>query len=290
MSEFPAGGVVFKPEKQIAIQREDLDIGLFRIHVHYVFRSSAHQPLTRTIGFPLAKVPQDDLPDGFDDTNRNYMDFKVSVNGKPLEPKLHEYGWFGGHNITAELRRLKVPVFAATPDLFKALAALPKATVNKLKAGKLVEAEENGAWLVPQWLYQSVYEWKQTFAPGQTEVDISYQPRSGAGNDYNAYYPGGSKAKRYCLSDPTRQQLLVKLKAEGPPPEPATVGYILKTARNWHGPIGAFHLTVAAKNALASFCVPDGLKAVGDGKTWTATNFVPRQDLHVVFYYSEPRK
>ncbi len=180
-----------------------------------------------------------------------------------------------------------MPVFAATPDLFRALAALPKATVNKLKAGKLVEADENSAWLVPQWLYQSVYEWTQTFAPGRTDVDISYQPVSGAGNDYDAYYPGGSKAKRYCLTDATGRQL-AKLKADGPTPEPTTVGYILKTARNWHGPIGTFHLTVADKNAIASFCVPDGLKAAGDGKTWTATNFVPKQDLHVVFYYREP--
>jgi hypothetical protein len=289
VSEFPAGGVVFKPEKQIAILREDLDVSLDRIHVHYVFQSSANMPLTRTIGFPLAKVPQDDSPDGFEEANRNYMAFEVRVNGKPLSPKLHEYGWFGGRNITSDLQRLGVPVFAATVDQFKALAHLPKATVDELKARKLVQAEENGAWLVPQWLYQSVYEWTQTFAPGKTKVDISYKPRFGAGNEYDAYYPGGSKAQYYCLDAATRQKI-VKLKADGQLPEPMTVGYILKTARNWRGPIGAFHLTVADKNAFASFCPPDGLKAGGNGKTWHATNFVPKQDLSIVFYYREPHQ
>jgi hypothetical protein len=245
-------------------------------------------PLTRTIGFPLAKVPQDDSPDGFEEANRNYMAFEVRVNGKPLSPKLHEYGWFGGRNITADLQRLNVPAFAATPDMFKVLARLPKATVDKLKARKLVTAEENGAWLVPQWLYQSVYEWTQDFAPGKTEVDIAYKPRFGAGNDYHAYYPGGTKAKHYCL-DAVAKQKIAQLKADGHAPEPLTVGYILKTARNWRGPIGAFRLTVADKNSFASFCPPEGLKAGGDGKTWHVTNFVPKQDLSIVFYHREPR-
>lgn len=295
VSEFPAGGVVFKHEKNIAIAREDLDIGWERIHVHYVFVSSAHRPLKRTIGFPLAKIPQDDSPDGISNNNmaddtgdfRNYMAFKVAVNGKPVAKlKYHAYGWLGGKNVTNKLHRLGVPVFAGTAAIFARLAHLPKATVRALADGKLVEVDKVDHWLIPQWRYQSVYEWRQTFAPGRTEVDISYAPFPGAGNDYDAYYPGGRKAPRYCLSDAVKQKF-AKLKAQDKQPEPSTVGYILKTARNWHGPIGDFRLKITEKNSFSSFCVPDGLKAAGDG-SWQAKNFVPKTDLKVVFYYLEP--
>ena len=296
VSEFPAGGVVFKPEKNISIAREDLEIGWNRIHVHYVFVSSASKPVKRTIGFPMAKVPLDDSPDGIGNTNmsesksdiRNYMDFRVSVNGKPLTPKLHEYAWSGDTNLTSKLHHMGVPVFAADVDMYKKLAQLPKATIRKLVAEKLAVEEERGDWLVPQWQYQSVYEWTQTFAPGKTEVDISYKPLIGATNEYNYYYDGGKGAPLYCFDDAVKQKL-AKLKAEYKSPEPFTVGYILQTAKHWHGPIGDFHLKISEENgSFSSFCVPDGLKAVGDGKNWEAKNFVPRTDLKILFFHQDP--
>src|SRR5690606_41894141 len=69
-------------------------------------------------------------------------------------------------------------------DLFVQLANLPEATVAALKAENL--ALEDGPWLIPQWLYQSVYEWKQRFEPGMTEVEVSYAPRFGASNEYRS--------------------------------------------------------------------------------------------------------
>jgi hypothetical protein len=295
LAGFPAGGVVFKQAKNISIAREDLDIGFDRIHVHYVFMSSARKPVQTTIGFPMAKVQLNDSPDGIANTSRaenrndvrNYMAFKVSVNGKPLTPKLHEYAWSGDTNITRKLRAMDVPVFAATADTYKKLAQLPEAAVRKLEREKLAVKEENGAWLVPQWLYQSVYEWRQTFAPGKTEVDISYKPLYGASNDYQYYYEGGKGAPLYCLDQDIKKKL-AELKAKGKSPEPLTVGYILETAKNWHGPIGEFHLKISEKNSFSSFCVPDGLKAAGDG-SWEAKDFVPGTDLKIVFYLNSER-
>jgi len=282
LAEFPAGGVVFKPTKDISIAREDLEIGWDRIRVRYLFRSTGSAPIEATIGFPMAKVPQDDSPDGFQNDSRNYMDFSVTVNGEPLEAQLHEFAWLGETNITSNLREMGVPVFAATPDLFVQLANLPEATVAALKAENL--ALEEGPWLIPQWLYQSVYEWKQRFEPGITEVEVSYAPRFGASNEYSPYYPGGEFAADYCIDEAFEQ----KLAGHGSPygaGAPFTVGYILTTARNWNGPIGEFNLKIANRDSLATFCVPDGL-APGDGAdSWHARDFVPQSDLKVLFFY-----
>lgn len=276
LAEFPAGGVVFKPAKDISIAREDLEIGWDRIRVRYIFESSAREPREATIGFPLAKVPQDDSPDGFQEDDRNYMAFEVSVDGKPLDSTPHEYAWLGETNITGKLRGMGVPIFAATPEAFVALARLPEATVAWLKEEELVY--EDGDWLIPRWSYQAVHEWTQTFAPGTTEVEIAYAPRFGATNEYSTYYPGGEGAGDYCLDEAFKQKL-----ASHGSLQPFTVGYILTTARNWNGPIGEFHLKVVNKNSIASLCVPDGLTATGDG--WFGKDFVPEADLKVLFFY-----
>lgn len=276
LAEFPAGGVVFRQASDISIAREDLEIGWDRIRVRYVFESSTPEPREETIGFPLAKVPQDDSPDGFQDGDRDYMGFEVSVDGKPVSSAPHEYAWLGETNITARLNEMGVPVFAATPEAFAALARLPEATVAWLKAEELVD--ENGDWLIPRWSYQAVHEWTQIFAPGRTEVEISYAPRFGATSEYGAYYPGGERAGDYCLDETVKRKL-----AGDAQPQPFTVGYVLTTARNWNGPIGEFHLRIANTDSFASLCVPDGLTASGDG--WAGRDFVPKEDLKVLFFY-----
>ena len=291
VSEFPAGGVVFKHEPHISIAREDLEIGWDRIHVHYVLQSSASSPLKRTMGFPLAKVPQDDSPDGIggNDLGHNYLDFTAKVNGRPVASKLHEYGWLDDTNVTTKLKKMGVPIYAPTPDDFAKLAKLPKATRKKLIADGLVDADTESDWLIPQWYYQAVYEWKQSFAPGRTELDVTYAPLGGATNDYGWYYPGGEGAKNFCIGDDVKK----KLAAYPSPlagPEPVTVGYILQTARNWNGPIGEFHLKIVDKDSLSAFCPPEGLKRAADGKSWEAKDFVPRSDLEVLFFYIEPKE
>lgn len=293
-SEFPAGGVVFKADKAVSIAREDLEIGLDRIRVRYVFRSSAGEPLERTIGFPMAKVPLDDSPDNYPDRSwagegqdaRNYMAFEVTVDGEPLTPLLHEYAWLGDVNVTSKLADMGVPIFAASIEAYENLARMPEATVRRLVDERL--AVRDGGWLIPQWQYQSVYEWTQAFAPGNTEVEVSYKPLYGSSYGPEPYLEGGSQSARYCYDNATRQKLAALL-AEGSFPEPFTVGYILTTAANWSGPIETFNLRIAQDDGqFARFCVPEGLRAVGDGTSWTAEGFEPRSDLKIVFFGSGP--
>jgi hypothetical protein len=289
VSEFPAGGVVFKHEKEISIAREDLEIGWRLIRVHYVFVSSASKPIEHTIGFPLAKVPLEAGPDSLSNRNqhddgeniRNYMVFKVSVNGKPLTPKRHEYAWLDGVDITGKLRGMGIPPLLANGEDFGNLAGLPMAMVDKLLRAKLAKREGN--WLTPLWKYQSVYEWTQSFAPGKTEVEISYRPLFGATNAYGRYNPGTEGGALYCPDDVIRQKFAA-LRAKRVYPEPFTVGYILKTARNWKGPIGDFRLAIKEEDSsFSSFCVPAGLARAGANE-WRAKDFIPNRDLKIVFY------
>jgi hypothetical protein len=292
ISEFPAGGVVvFKPETNISIDREELEIGLDLISVRYVFRTFGSEPLERTVGFPMARVSLEDGPDNIENTSkaekgddpRNYMAFKVVVNGEPLTPKLHEYAWSGDTNVTGKLLDLGVPLFAWD---HAELAQLPEATIGELRRQGLMPEDESRDWLGPQWEYQAVYEWTQTFEPGETIVEISYKPLFGGGYVHD-YYEGGALVDAYCLGTQIRQTL-ARIREERGYTEPLRVAYILETATNWNGPIRDFRLKISSDESLFSFCVPDGLFAVGDGVSWVAKDFVPTSDLDIVFYFYDP--
>jgi hypothetical protein len=293
-ASFPAGGVVFHKEKHISIVREDLEVGLKQIHVHYVFRSSAAKPLHLTIGFPLAKVFFDDGPDmlserAADDIDpRNYMAFKVKANGKAIRPKLHEYGWKDETNITAQLEKLHVPVFAQYNGRDFGLQKLPQSTLDTLMTAELAERYGKDPVVYPRWDYQTVYEWRQAFPPGESTVDVTYVPLYGDITTEAMYslFPGAEEGDvRYCFDDEIKARFKAK-QAKGAYTEPLTLGYILKTAQNWNGPIGAFHLKIDNPDGyLFSFCPPDGLKAAGDGSTWEGRDFTPTSDLDLVFFY-----
>jgi len=75
-----------------------------------------------------------------------------------------------------------------------------------------------------------------------------------------------------------------------------TLGYVLQTARNWRGPIGTFNLTVkggpipmvgstdSRMTGAVSFCSEVPVKPAA-ALRWegTADDFVPRQDLRLLF-------
>lgn len=290
-ASFPAGGVVFHQNEHISIEREELTIGLERIHVHYVFRSSADHPLQLTIGFPMPKMMLDGGTDMLilrstsEADLRNYMAFKVTANGEPIQPKLHEYGWMNGINVTSRLRGMDVPVFFDDPG-FLGLQDLPQSTLDTLVEAELVESYGEDPFYYPRWKYQTVYEWEQTFPPGESTVDITYAPLYGTETTEAKYslFPGSGN-NRYCYDDAFK----TRFEALQAYIEPIQLGYILKTAQNWNGQIGAFRLKIEnPKGYLFSFCPPEGLKATGDSLTWEAEDFVPESDIDMVFFFQDP--
>ncbi|OQM76534.1 hypothetical protein BFN67_14260 [Pseudaminobacter manganicus] len=268
MASFPAGGVIFHQNEHVSIEREDLTIGLERIHVHYVFRSSADRPLQLTIGFPMPKMMLDGgtnmliLRSASETDLRNYMAFEVKANGKPIQPKLHEYGWMNGTNVTAQLQSMQIPVLLADPSFFE-LQNLPQSTLDALMEANLVESYGEDPFYYPRWKYQTVYEWQQTFPPGERTVDITYVPLYGVETTEGKYslFPGTGNT-RYCYDDAFK----TRFDAQHAYFEPMQLSYLLKTARNWSGPIGAFQLKIEnPEGYLFSFCPPAGLKTGGAG-------------------------
>ena len=146
----------------------------------------------------------------------------------------------------------------------------------------MFQYNENSEFYGVNWNYQALFEWEQTFKPGPTKVDISYRPIVGDPSDYGDYYDKGEGMKRFCV-DPAIRTAIRKV---GGRYEVARLGYVLKTARFWNGPIGKFRVVVdkGKPDNLVAFCPASAKKIAPTRFEWTATNFTPERDLEVVFF------
>jgi hypothetical protein len=286
-TERRAGGLVFKKTDTIAITSEELYVSLNLVRVSYVYQSKAAAAQKVTMAFPLPSVPIDGSPDSviFSEDRpdpRNYMDFKVKVDGEEVKATLSEVARMNNKDVSARLVEAGVPLIFVRGGQ-EAVAQLPKATRDQLLKQRLLTGEANA--YRPQWTYHVVMEWEQSFRPGATKVEISYKPIVGDSTDYGDYYDSRGAAHKYCI-DPTFRAAFKKRRQAGAVFEVATLGYVLKTANFWSGPIGSFRMVVdKGKPAnLVAFCPADSRKISETQFEWTATQFTPKRDLEAVFF------
>jgi hypothetical protein len=300
MASFPAGGVEFKDSADISIAREDLRLGPGEVRVQYRFVSTAAEPQTVTIGFPLPRVPSSpDTPDsvgaveGSGGDMRNYLGFGVSVDERPLIPILHEFAWLGEKDVTATILAAGLPLISdyETWQVQSAKLSLEEATA--LVAAGLVYGKPGG-YLDPLWDYQAIYEWSQEFTPGETEVDIRYKPLMGWPGDFGSTYEVGEHADSACVDDALRAEIAAR-EADGHYYQVAQLDYITQTAKHWHGPIGEFNLSIDASQpenwaasdsgVLFASC-PVAPTQLGEHEWgFTAKDYVPNRDVRVFFYF-----
>ncbi|WP_196257941.1 DUF4424 family protein [Pelagibacterium limicola] len=290
-----AGGVEFRQSTDIAIARQDLYLSPGEVRVDYVFVSRAEDEQTVTIGFPLPRIPATpavpdaaQLVEGSGGDLRNYVGFGVAVNGRPLIPVLHEFAWLDEKNVTAEIEAAGLPLLVGV-EHWEATQALDPETTEALAASRLLWVYDSGE-REPAWDYQAVYEWQQTFPPGETAVSIHYRPLLGWRADYGkSFYLEGEYAKSACVDDRLRNEI----EADGDYSEVAELDYIATTARNWAGPIGEFNLTVGTTTPRewmpaaihVAVCPADASTDEQGYRHWSATDFVPEKDIRVFFYF-----
>ena len=298
-AEQAAGGLVLVESGTVSMSREDLTIGVDRIDVAYEFRNTGKRDETLTVAFPLPSLDGADLamtpltlpfP-----TERNYVHFTVAVDGKRIEPKLEERAYLGKDDVTDVLGRYKLSLNPLREGTYEAIEALPKDTRSAVvKAGLAMEE----VW-APQWRYEARFHFPVTFPAGRiVKVKHSYAPVRGSFLVTQGLGEDTEFVDRFCVDPGVRKGLarLVREAAKAqsaldpasPPIEPdsaaaaaVTIPYILTTANNWAGPIGAFNLTVdkGAPGNILSLC-QEGIRKTGPTTfTFSAKNYAPKRDL-----------
>ncbi len=315
-----ATGLTFGQTDAVALEEERLFIGIDTIAVDYVFRNTTDTDVTGEVIFPLPPIAvwsgyeaMMNLPE--DLTRPDVVGFTATVDGQPVDVSIDriavvEEPWVEGRalaaqydtpgrDVTADLKRLGIPLtldYMAVRDL---LLSFPEEKRNELAAQGLAEYYEGDAAndIPPEvwgaWSIVTRYHWTQTFPAGKlVQVSHSYANRPPGGlfywtdppEDYQTYL-----VDQYCIDSGTSKAMARALKNPegddfGNYGTSWNISYVLRTANSWAGPIGSFTLTLdkgAPKNVI-SLCA-DGVKKIGPTTFEVNKNdYTPDRDLEVL--------
>lgn len=245
------GQVVLKSVDGIRMESEDLFISRKQVRVRYQFRNVTEHDIQTVVAFPLPPMPAVDDGDVEDNWIGEY-DYK-STN--PLKFALR----VDGHPTEVQTERKPVP---AKPTDYR--------------------------------LNQLTHYWTQRFPAGKTVVvEHSYVPAASFRLITNRQEDNLLMLRDFCVGTQSHKSIFSLAPYLGMDREVSAeqvisvswINYILKTARNWTGPIGRFHLTIEKKNTreFISVCL-EGLKKVSPTRfEFAATNYVPAHDLSILF-------
>lgn len=290
VAEIGAGGLILVRADAVSMAREELYVSPSAIKVDYVFHNNSDQDQTYLVAFPMPDIDPADYSDSDngvpDRDNDNFLDFKVSVEGREVTPQLEVKALSAGLDVTDRLKALGLPLNPLADATRAALSRVPAEKLKELQLLGAVYVAEDGA--SPLWLLHETYYWPQTFpANADLHVSHSYKPAVG-GTFYSADTASEPYFRdRYCVDSSTAKAAAALLAAM---PEDnrllitRQVSYILTTGANWQGAIADFRLVVDKEdpNAIVSFC-ETGVSRISPTRFEVRkTDFTPEKDLEVL--------
>jgi len=309
---FKMGGMVLEKTTKVKILEEDLRLSPFQITVRYRLQNLTDNPIRTRVAFPLPKL---DIEGNWHDrfgigwqgkSGWNPVDFSVRVNENAVEPSLHVRANVGKRDISEVLRKHNIPPTDAGRSLSDRLNALTPQEEKALVAAGALKRWGASVSPSPTWNATLTFHWDMEFAASrETSVEISYKPLAGGANIHGDPDFAPSTCLRGCENykphivprhpcrsdqDTARLQTMYRTIDVFAFTE---FGYVLKTGRNWAGPIERFRLTLDTlkPDAVLDFCPPPmrrALRRTGPS-TWTfeATNFTPAADIDVNLYTAD---
>ena len=298
LKELPNTGLTLAKHDGVELRAEEISISAEEIRVGYRFFNASGTDATTSVTYSppaLESVYFSEVNVGVP------VDFKYTVNGKPITPLITERAFAKGVDRTELLRSLNVPSDSRKQETRDALDRVPHDQWALLLDSGLaiVEEYQDGAkHLAPRWAIHATHHWEQVF-PARTETVIEHRYRpsvgvldgTGLGEEAAAKQAWYSEyQKKYCLepqllSTVTRARKEVKNKGESYIPyDEARIDFMLKTGARWAAPINDFRLVInkGAADNLVSFCGHGVKKISATEFEMRKTDFIPREDLHVL--------
>lgn len=290
IAEIGAGGLILVQADAVTMAKEDLYVSPSQVKVDYVFHNNSDKDATYLVAFPMPDIdPQDyaEIGNGVPVPNSdNFLDFKVTVDGKDVTPSVEVKALSAGLDVTEKLTALGIPLNPLSEAASAALKTLPPEKLKELRLlGALYSPDEN---TYPFWRLHETYYWPQTF-PANADVHVThtYKPAVG-GTFFTKESANDSYFKdRYCLDDGTVKaagELMKQLPNEETLLITKQFSYILTTGANWMGPIGDFRLVVDKEDPknVVSFCETGVKKIAPTQFEVTKKDFYPEKELNVM--------
>jgi hypothetical protein len=295
-----AGGIVFTKNTPVRMAAEELFVSPKAVRIRFEFVNDTAKNVDTIVAFPLPDIDTHEfvvsaLGEVVDDPV-NFVGFKAVVDGKPVAFKVEQRAFVKGKDVTALIASTGLQINLVAGDGWRKLDALSPDKHKRLIDGGILETDGAGNYY-PKWLVRTKFYWTQRFpAHKKVVIEHSYQPVTGQSFAVPTEFDGSMEnpfAKQFCMDAATLARVKAMMKAHKGTPDGLSPGmliayetdYILKTANNWNGPIGRFHLTLdklKPDNAL-SLCWDGELKKTGPTTFEAArTNFAPARDIHLL--------
>ncbi|HTK78880.1 MAG TPA: DUF4424 family protein [Rhizomicrobium sp.] len=293
-----AGGLVLTKSADIRMAAEDLRISPDAVSIRYEFVNDSGRDVDTIVAFPL---PDIDTWNFYEEpigrtTNDplNFVGFKVSAGGTTLPVRVEQRAFYNGKDVTQTLKSLDVPVNPLLGGNLQKLDKLAPEKKRMLEKAGLAEADAPDQEH-PKWTVRTRFYWMQHFPAGKKVVIThDYKPVTGQAffTDYDLKEKPGSGndhwQQKYCMDDATLAKAATMLAARKTAKQnegmlnASSTAFVLKTANNWKGGIGRFHLTIdklKPENVL-SLCWNGDLKKSGPHAfEFTRAHFRPSRDL-----------
>jgi hypothetical protein len=295
-----AGGIEFTKMANVRMASEDLRLSPNAVRIRYTFVNDGKTDVDTLVAFPLPDIDAYEFwgtPIGrITDDPVNFVGFKAVVDGKPVAVTVEQKAIHKGRDVTAIVKSAGLPVNVVSGENYRRLDRLTPAQRKLLKNAGLAEFDNDQG--IARWIVRTRFYWRQRFPAGKSvTIEHSYKPvtgqaffseydlkaKPGAGDDY--------WKKAYCVDKPTlaRVRLAMAERKQSNRNEGLlnanSTDFILKTANNWKGGIGRFHLTLdkLKPDNILSLCWDGALKKTG-ATTFEATrdNFAPARDIKFV--------
>lgn len=292
--EAAAGGIILKKESRITMEKENLMISLEKITVEYEFRNETDKTVTTDIAFPIPEYEfwGDILP------RRDFLDFKVWVEGKPVTCNMQARAFLNGKEYTNVLRKMGITIETfgekEPPSEEKENSTYQ---VDHLSQKQKAELEKLGLidkkfddW--PRWSVQKTYFWTQQF-PANAVVRIRHEYAPAVGYKNEIFENLQPEIKEGCIENNLIAQLKKLSKKDFGYINVKWVKYILTTANTWKTPIKHFELIIAKsivpdfqrQAKFVSLCWDGKIEKLDDNRYITRMeNFVPTRELVIYFF------
>ena len=291
------GGIVFVKSTPVRMKTEDLYVSPKAVRIRFEFSNDTDKDVETIVAFPLPDIDTSEFTESplgtITDDPVNFIGFKAVVDGKPVTFKIETHAFYKGKDVTAAILAAGAPLNPVAHNSYENLSALKGAKRQALLKADLVDDEGDNN-LHPHWLVRTNFYWTQRFPAHKTVViQHSYQPVTG-----QSFFSTTDMAKAdkyqgvdYCFDAGTWAAFRAKSAAKKANPDTNgyfnvfSTDYILKTANNWNGPIGRFHLTLDKLNpgAALSLCWDGDLKKTGPTTfETTLSNFAPTRDIRML--------
>jgi hypothetical protein len=299
-----AGGIVLTQNADIRMASEDLFLSPKSVKVHYTFVNDGGKDIDTIVAFPLPDIDNYEYSESAIGTTLdsvpNFVGFKLSVDGRPVTPQVEVHAIQNGRDVTRDVLAAGAPLLVVVDGGYNAIQKLSKAQRAMLIKAGLLDADDTD--FHAKWTTTTKYWWKMHFPAGGTvTVDHSYQPVTGQtffttyaisqADEYAGY------VKTYCVDAPTKAAIaqgLAAVKAKSGNDgllNQYTTQFVIKTANNWKGPIGRFHLTLdkLKPSNILSLCWAGDLAKTGATRfESTLTDFAPKRDIQMLVLEQPP--